>query len=607
MAESPYPVPQHTLQQPLLPPAHGSGLPPAGASAPPPAAAGGSLGDFAIPISPSSENLLDLLERASAMAQMTAAPEESEPMWSFSHSAGDSDQVQQRFEKQFLSEFASQYSEDCSHYELTDPLPFVKHGMQNLLQDEFTLCFDSDRARPWNWNVYLFPMWLLGLVARYLILFPLRLLGVVLGFMVFLTLFTVATCLPTASMRAAGQRQAIRWLSFVFMMSWSGVIMFHGSRPARRANQIFVANHTSVIDVAVLMQDAYLYALVGQAHTGVLGLLQNYVLGCLGCIWFERSQAKDRAAVAATISEYIRDPTGNPLLLFPEGVCVNNKFVCMFKKGVFSMEGVEICPIAVRYNKALSDPFWNSRAESFVWHLLRLMTSWAVVANVTYLPPVRRKANETAVQFANSVKSSIARAAGLKDTPWDGFLKYVSPSPRFAEHQRQIYTRSLLLRFRISHVKRAASVARMASGESSPGSGRLPSPDPALGAAPIFLGYQRVPSPTRSPGPPQRRRVGSEPDPLSFSLSDVSDFSDDDNSMMTSGHSMAVYATPELEPRYLDLASQSASAAPLPVVAISSELAHRKTNVSPPRKSASGKSQPDKPQASVSGPELGPT
>ena len=62
----------------------------------------------------------------------------------------------------------------------------------------------------------------------------------------------------------------IRFLASVFVLSWSGVIKIHGTRPHRHANQVFVANHSSVIDVVVLSQ--YMsFAVVGQKHPGMMG------------------------------------------------------------------------------------------------------------------------------------------------------------------------------------------------------------------------------------------------------------------------------------------------------------------------------------------------
>uniref|UniRef100_A0A6N2LKC2 Uncharacterized protein n=1 Tax=Salix viminalis TaxID=40686 RepID=A0A6N2LKC2_SALVM len=43
-------------------------------------------------------------------------------------------------------------------------------------EDSFTRCFKSNPPEPWNWNVYLFPLWCCGVVIRYGILFPVRVL-----------------------------------------------------------------------------------------------------------------------------------------------------------------------------------------------------------------------------------------------------------------------------------------------------------------------------------------------------------------------------------------------------------------------------------------------
>lgn len=51
---------------------------------------------------------------------------------------------------------------------------------------------------------------------------------------------------------------------------------------------------------------------------------------------------------------------------------------------------VAICPIAIKYNKMFSDPFWNSSRISFAGHLMELMTSWCTVAEVMYLEPQYR-------------------------------------------------------------------------------------------------------------------------------------------------------------------------------------------------------------------------
>ncbi len=51
---------------------------------------------------------------------------------------------------------------------------FVQDAAAAIVDDSFLRCFQSQSSDPWNWNIYLAPLWLIGLLVRYLILFPLR-------------------------------------------------------------------------------------------------------------------------------------------------------------------------------------------------------------------------------------------------------------------------------------------------------------------------------------------------------------------------------------------------------------------------------------------------
>lgn len=53
-----------------------------------------------------------------------------------------------------------------------------------------------------------------------------------------------------------------------------------------------------------------------------------------------------------------------------------------------------------------------------IQYLAVVMTSWAIVADVWYLPPMRQEPDEDAFQFADRVKSVIARRGGLVDCVW---------------------------------------------------------------------------------------------------------------------------------------------------------------------------------------------
>ncbi|KAH8333256.1 hypothetical protein KR074_003698 [Drosophila pseudoananassae] len=213
----------------------------------------------------------------------------------------------------------------------------------------------------------------------------------------------------------------------------SAVITYHNEEN-RPSSGICVANHTSPIDVLVLMCDST-YSLIGQRHGGFLGVLQRALARASPHIWFERGEAKDRHLVAERLKQHVSDPNNPPILIFPEGTCINNTSVMQFKKGSFEVGGV-IYPVAIKYDPRFGDAFWNSAKYSMMQYLYMMMTSWAIVCDVWYLPPMYRQEGESAIDFANRVKSVIAKQGGLIDLVWDGQLKRMKPKKEWKEIQQ---------------------------------------------------------------------------------------------------------------------------------------------------------------------------
>lgn len=93
-----------------------------------------------------------------------------------------------------------------------------------------------------------------------------------------------------------------------------------------------------------------------------------------------------------------------PILIFPEGTCINNTALMMFRKGVasfFLLHNVfaragsfeidcPFYPVAIRFDPRFGETFWVP-SDSIVLHILKIMTSWAVVVDVWYLPPMLRQ------------------------------------------------------------------------------------------------------------------------------------------------------------------------------------------------------------------------
>ena len=167
------------------------------------------------------------------------------------------------------------------------------------------------------------------------------------------------------------------------------------------------------------------FCVVGQLHATkpFIAWAQLDLLKSLNCIWFDRKEQKNRALAMQKIKDHVAAKNKPRLLLFPEGTCVNNEYCIQFKRGAFTL-GAEVCPIAIKYDKTFVDAYWISRERPFHWHVFDIMTSWAMVCKITFLEPQKIKPGETSDQFALRVKTMIAKAAGLKNVDWNGYLKF---------------------------------------------------------------------------------------------------------------------------------------------------------------------------------------
>lgn len=74
-----------------------------------------------------------------------------------------------------------------------------------------------------------------------------------------------------------------------------------------------------------------------------------------------------------------------------------------------------------------------------------MMSSWAIKCDVWYLPPMERLHDESSAEFANRVKSEIARQGGLVDLAWDGQLKRTLAKTEWREKQQEDFARRLKL------------------------------------------------------------------------------------------------------------------------------------------------------------------
>lgn len=337
-------------------------------------------------------------------------------------------------------------------FRLSDVCEFATSGISSIIEDEVTNRFDAAELPSWNLltrtnlnyqfiSMRLTIIWMLGFVVRYCIFLPVRLTLTIIGLTLLLSSMSILPLIPDISLR----KWLCKWttlLSFrIVARGFSAIVRFHNKENMAKGGGICVANHTSPID-AILLACGRNYALIGQMQGGIMGTVQKALLKAQDHIFFERGEMKDRLLVVKRMKEHVEDPEKNPILIFPEGTCINNTSVMMFKKGSFEVGGI-IYPVAIKYDSTFGNAFWNSMKEPMAVYLLNMLTSWAIVCDIWYLPPTQIKEGESSIQFANRVKKDIARQGGLVDLVWDGGLKRAAAPDRLKEQRQQEFATRL--------------------------------------------------------------------------------------------------------------------------------------------------------------------
>ncbi|TSM12569.1 Glycerol-3-phosphate acyltransferase 4 [Bagarius yarrelli] len=342
-----------------------------------------------------------------------------------------------------------------AEFDMSDIFFFCRRGVESIVDDEVTKRFTAEELQSWNlltrsnynYNFHnistrLTALWGLGMLIRYGILLPLRVTLAFTGVGLLVVLTSLIGLLPNGEIKNFLSEKVHLMCYRICVRALTAIITYHDSENKPKNGGICVANHTSPIDVIILASDGC-YAMVGQVHGGLMGMIQRAMVKACPHIWFERSEVKDRHLVAKRLSDHVADKSKLPILIFPEGTCINNTSVMMFKKGSFEI-GCTIYPVAIKYDPRFGDAFWNSSKFGMVNYLLHMMSSWAIVCSVWYLPPMNREEGEDAVQFANRVKAAIARKGGLADLLWDGGLKREKVKEVFKEEQQKLYSKVLV-------------------------------------------------------------------------------------------------------------------------------------------------------------------
>lgn len=329
-----------------------------------------------------------------------------------------------------------------------DCLDFIAAGIESIIEDEVTSRFKAEQLASWNlltrtgctfehisWKLTL--LWFIGGLFRYLILVPIRVCIFIVGVAHLIVIAYTAGFVKNKETKKWLNDYGMKITMRIMCRAYSAIIRYHDREYMATKGGICVANHTSPTDILILSCDNS-YAMVGQLQGGVLGFLQNTLSKATQHVWFNRADAEDRKQVLKRLQEHVDDPELLPIIIFPEGTCINNTSVMMFKKGSFEVSST-IYPIAIKYDSRLGDAFWNSSEQSYGEYLFRMMTSWAIMCDVWYLPPMTRNEGEDSIDFARRVKHAIAVKGGLLELEWDGMLKRMKVPAKMVVAQQKRY------------------------------------------------------------------------------------------------------------------------------------------------------------------------
>jgi len=373
--------------------------------------------------------------------------------------------IQKRHNGRFIDRITANYCHNERNKKETGLLELetelLQAGVEAIIQDD--LLFTCDWAPTNYWNILDFPVlnlaksidkdvfiqWAMygaGWIIRFLFLLPVRIgcLILAMSFITVAALFSIVHEYNRTQIIYIGNV-----FSRLFCQSIGLVAYYENDKHRPRAPGIAVSNHISANDIQMLYADPNVdgYTITGQKHKGLIGWVESTTGRVGSTLWMERSDINERRQFQKIIISYAQDATKEPILLFPEGYCSNGASVSLFRRACF-VENVDIYPVAISQDARLGDAFWKE--DTFLPYMFRLMTSFAVIYHVKYLPPMRRKKSETAESFARRLQQRIAEANESDALPLDmGVLKKKSEQKKLYDHSQHQCAKILSLKNQI--------------------------------------------------------------------------------------------------------------------------------------------------------------
>ncbi|KAF7700611.1 Glycerol-3-phosphate acyltransferase 9 [Cucumispora dikerogammari] len=290
---------------------------------------------------------------------------------------------------------------------IADLAKFASLSLNSIKQDVFSTAFVPKPVIETKLSTKLY---------IYLYLLPLRIIVLTLVFIPITAVLMFGWKFKEQKLIA----KSFMWYSKIICWAFGANIRNHGFKSELETPHLFVSNHSSFLDYLILSSHKFGHAVLVENHAGLFNFFFR-VLERNGSLAFKRYEKKDKQTMKIKLIKHIKMKL-TPMLIFPEGVCVNNTATIMFQKGAFDL-GVTIIPVTIKYTENGFDPYWNRRNVSFIQQLFYLLTTISFDVDVYYNEPIKRNRKETASDFAMRCKAVISEKGNLKSLKWDGYLK----------------------------------------------------------------------------------------------------------------------------------------------------------------------------------------
>jgi lyso-ornithine lipid O-acyltransferase len=179
-------------------------------------------------------------------------------------------------------------------------------------------------------------------------------------------------------------------------------------RPRNRG-RIVVANHRSIIDIALLLSE-FGGCLVARGDIAGWPLL-GPAIAAGGTIFVDRADKKSGSGAIAQMVHHLDQ--GASISLFPEGTTFEDDLVRPFKVGGFvaaQRSSAVVVPVGLVYPEDSGAAY---RGETFLTHLARLAKTKGTLAHVEIGAPLEAHPDEDPPAFAERTRQEVQRLVDL--------------------------------------------------------------------------------------------------------------------------------------------------------------------------------------------------